>query len=109
MMLSVSTMALAAVLGSSCPGNQASLNNCNQPAVNNGYCVQHAQNYQNGNAGLNAILSQMGASCPANLCDGQDFSCPTGSCGLNGTGFQGNGMQIPGFNAAGCNTSGFSR
>lgn len=92
MMLSVSTMALAAVLGSSCPGNQANLNNCNQPAVNNGYCVQHVQN-QNGNADLSALLSQMGASCPANLCDGQNLNCPTGSCGINASGFLGNCMR----------------
>ncbi len=106
MMLSVSTMALAAVLGSSCPGNQANLNNCNQPAVNNGYCIQHAQNE---NTGLNAMLAQMGASCPANICDGQDLNCPTGSCGLKGADFRGNIMQMPGFNGSGCNVNGFAR
>lgn len=91
MMLSVSTMALAAVLGSSCPGNQANLNNCNQ-AVSNGNCVQHVQ-CQNGNASLGALLSQMGASCPANLCNGQNSNCPSGSCGLNAAGCRVNGMR----------------
>lgn len=91
MMLSVSVMALAAMLGSGCPGNQANLNNCSQ-AVNQGSCVQHAQ-CQNGNAGLNALLSQMGASCPADLCNGQNSNCPSGSCGSNAAGCRGNGMR----------------
>ena len=103
-MLSVSSMALAAMLGSACGTNMANLNDYNAARQNTSNCPQAIQ-YQNGGQDLDSILSQMGASvqpggsqcginpgciggnCVNNTCQGS--SCSTGSCagGSYGMGF----------------------
>ncbi len=60
-MLSVSSMALAAMLGSACGTNMAKLNDCNPELYNAGNCPQAVQ-YQKGGQDLNSMLSQMGVS-----------------------------------------------
>ena len=52
-MLSVSSMALAAMLGSACGTNMANINDCNAALYNTGNCPQAVQD-------LNSMLSQMG-------------------------------------------------
>ena len=58
-MLSVSSMALAAMLGSACGTNMANINDCNAALYNTGNCPQAVQ-YQKGGQDLNSMLSQMG-------------------------------------------------
>lgn len=100
-MLSVSTMALATMLGSACGTNMANLNNCNAALYNSNDCSQIV-NYQNGGQDMNSLLSQMGVSvqpgastcgvnpgcaggnCQTSTCQGN--SCSTGIC-ANGFGF----------------------
>ena len=60
-MLSVSAMALAAMLGSACGTNMANINDCNAALYNTGNCPQAVQ-YQKGGQDLNSMLSQMGVS-----------------------------------------------
>lgn len=63
-MLTVSTMALAAMMGSACGTNMANMNNCNQALMNQGrcdqgiYCQENGQGCQN----LDSLLTQMGVS-----------------------------------------------
>lgn len=58
-MLSVSSMALAAMLGSACGTNTTNINDCNAALHNPANCPQAVQ-YQNGGQDLNSMLSQMG-------------------------------------------------
>ena len=51
-MLSVSSMALAAMLGSACGTNMANINDCNAALYNTGNCPQAVQ-YQKGGQDLN--------------------------------------------------------
>lgn len=95
-MVSVSTMALAAMLGSGCGGNMANVNNYNPYQYNQSNCPQNVQ-FQNGGQQLDSILAQLGVcvqpggntqcglnpscsggNCQANTCQGS--SCSTGSC-----------------------------
>ena len=58
-MLSVSSMALAAMLGSACGTNMANMNQYNAALYDNSNCTQSVC-YQNGGQDLNSMLSQMG-------------------------------------------------
>ena len=58
-MLSVSTMTLAAVLGSACGTNAANLNTCSPDMYQSSGCPQIVQ-YQNGGQQLDQLLNQMG-------------------------------------------------
>lgn len=95
-MLPVSTMAVAAMLGSACGTNMANMNNLNTSLYNGSNCPQTVS-YQNGGQELDSILSQMGVcvqpgnsqcglnqnctggNCTGNSCQGS--SCNTGACG----------------------------
>lgn len=95
-MLSVSSMALAAMLGSGCGTNMANVNTYNPSQYNTPNCQQNVQ-YHNGGQQLDSILSQMGVcvqqggnsqcglnpdcsggNCQTGTCQGS--SCSTGSC-----------------------------
>ncbi len=68
-MLSVSTMALAAMIGSACVpnANQAcNVNNCTYDQAN---CIQ-AECNTNGGQDLNCLLNGLGASLPGNCQNG---------------------------------------
>lgn len=109
MTVTIPAMALAAMVGSGCPVNQANMNQYNQ-AMNPGSNPSYIQ-VQNGGADLSALLRQMGASCPAGLCDGLNSNCPSGSCGANDScGIHGNSCFTS--NSQGCgnqNFGGFNR
>lgn len=94
-MLPVSTMAVAAMLGSACGTNMATMNDYNASLYNGADCQQNVR-YQNGGQDLDSILSRMGVSvqggsqcglnpgCNGGNCNGstcQGSSCSTGSCG----------------------------
>ena len=92
-MLSISTMAAAAMLGNVCGTNMANMNQYNAALYDNSNCTQSVC-YQNGGQELDTILSRMGVStdgsqcglnpgcaggnCTGNTCQGS--SCSTGSC-----------------------------
>lgn len=90
MTVTIPAMALAAMVGSGCPVNQANMNQYSQVMNNPGSAQPYIQ-MQNGGAGLDALLRQMGVSCPGGICDGLDSNCPTGICGagLDGSCFNG--------------------
>ena len=95
MTVTIPAMALAAMVGSGCPVNQANMNQYSQVMNNPGSAQPYIQ-MQNGGADLDALLRQMGVSCPGGSCGaGLDGSCFTGgnncagqgnSCGLQGSG-----------------------
>ena len=61
-MLPISTMAVAAMLGSACGTNMAAMNDYNAQ-ICNGSCNPQNVCYQQGGQDLDCILSQMGVSC----------------------------------------------
>lgn len=65
-MLPISTMAVAAVLGSACGTNMATMNDYNAGLYNGSNNPQNVC-YQHGNQDLDCILSQMGVSAPSGL------------------------------------------
>lgn len=91
MTVTIPAMALAAMVGSGLPG---------KPGEHEPVQPGHEQSRQRtaftyrcrmGAQGLDALLQQMGVSCPGGICDGLDSNCPTGSCGagLDGSCFNG--------------------
>ena len=69
-MLPISTMAVAAMLGSACGTNMATMNDYNAGLYNGSNNPQNVC-YQHGNQDLDCILSQMGVSAPSgNSCRG---------------------------------------
>ena len=116
MTVTIPAMALAAMVGSGCPVNQANMNQYSQVMNNPGSAQPYIQ-MQNGGASLDALLRQMGVSCPGGICDGLDSNCPTGSCGagLDGSCFtggnncagQGNSCGLQG-SGTGCGSRNYS-
>ncbi len=82
-MLSVSTMALATMLGAGCPTNTANVNTYNPSQYNASGCPQNVQ-YQNGGQQLDSILSQIGVCVQgdASWC-GLNPDCNGGNCLTN--------------------------
>ena len=63
-MLSISTMAAAAMLGNVCGTNMANMNQYNAALYDNSNCTQSVC-YQNGGQGLDTILSRTASRRPA--------------------------------------------
>ena len=66
-MLSISTMAAAAMLGNVCGTNMANMNQYNAALYDNSNCTQSVC-YQNGGQELDTILSRMGVSTGGSQC-----------------------------------------
>lgn len=90
MTVTIPAMALAAMVGSGCSGKPGE----HEP-VQSGHEQSRQRTALHTDAEWgrrpDALLRQMGVSCPGGICDGLDSNCPTGSCGagLDGSCFTG--------------------